>query len=147
MGFPEKLYELRKAKGLSQEKLAEALGVSRQAVSKWEGGQATPDADKLLAISAYFGVSLDALLKGAEDPPVQPEPSAPPDRRRLYLGLALIAAGGLCLAAWALTLALRPEAAEVLSQSSMVTIDGGGVLLGLCALAVVCGAVVLLRKK
>ena len=42
---------------------------------------------------------------------------------------------------------LPTEAAEVLSQSSMVTIDGGGVLLGLCALAVVCGAVVLLRKK
>ncbi len=151
MGFPEKLYELRKARGLSQEKLAEALGVSRQAVSKWEGGQATPDTDKLLAISTYFGVSLDALLKedirtdvSRETPP---ESTQGTDRRRNALGLGLIAAGLVCLAAWALAMVLRPEAAEVLSESSMVTIDGGGILLGLCAAAVVCGIVLLLRKK
>ena len=63
------------------------------------------------------------------------------------LGVGLILAGAACLAAWVLVLALRPEAAEAVQASSMVTIDGGGVLLGLCALAVVCGAALLLRKK
>ena len=63
MALPEKLYALRKKSGLSQEQLAEALNVSRQAISKWEGGSATPESDKLLALSNYFGVSLDYLLK------------------------------------------------------------------------------------
>ena len=68
MALPEKLYALRKKSGLSQEQLAEALNVSRQAISKWEGGSATPESDKLLALSNYFGVSLDYLLKdGAPD--------------------------------------------------------------------------------
>ena len=49
MALPEKLYTLRKKSGLSQEQLAEALNVSRQAISKWEGGSAMPESDKLLA--------------------------------------------------------------------------------------------------
>ena len=57
MALPEKLYALRKKSGLSQEQLAEALNVSRQAISKWEGGSATPESDKLLALSNYFGVA------------------------------------------------------------------------------------------
>ena len=63
MALPEKLYTLRKKSGLSQEQLAEALNVSRQAISKWEGGSTMPESDKLLALSNYFGVSLDYLLK------------------------------------------------------------------------------------
>ena len=63
MALPEKLYALRKKSGLSQEQLAEALNVSRQAISKWEGGSAMPESDKLLALSNYFDVSLDCLLK------------------------------------------------------------------------------------
>ena len=55
---------LRKAKGLSQEALAEVLGVSRQAVSKWESGQSLPDLDKVIVLSTYFEVSTDYLLKG-----------------------------------------------------------------------------------
>ena len=58
MALPEKLYALRKKSGLSQEQLAEALNVSRQAISKWEGGSAMPESDKLLALSNHFGVSL-----------------------------------------------------------------------------------------
>lgn len=59
----EKIPALRKARGLSQEELAEQLGVSRQAVSKWESGQSLPDLDKILALSEFFGVSTDYLLK------------------------------------------------------------------------------------
>lgn len=57
-----RLVELRKANGLSQEKLAEKLGVSRQAVSKWERGEASPDTDNLLALAEVYGTTLDALV-------------------------------------------------------------------------------------
>ena len=63
MALSEKLYELRKKGGLSQEQLAEQLGVSRQAVSKWESGKAVPESDTLISISKYYNVSLDYLMK------------------------------------------------------------------------------------
>ncbi len=63
MKLGEKIAVLRTKCGYSQEYLAEALGVSRQAVSKWELGTALPDADKVVALSDYFGVSTDYLLK------------------------------------------------------------------------------------
>lgn len=62
MKLHDKIYELRKKEGLSQEALAEKLGVSRQSVSKWETGEATPEVSKLLAISKLFGVTTDYLL-------------------------------------------------------------------------------------
>ena len=66
MKFNEKLRQLRKEKGLSQEELAEMLDVSRQAISKWESGQAYPETDKLIIISEIFGVTVDSLLKDGE---------------------------------------------------------------------------------
>lgn len=69
MEFNNKLYELRKQKGFSQEELANRLNVSRQTVSKWEVGESTPDMEKLVAISDLFDVSLDELIKGEEPNP------------------------------------------------------------------------------
>ncbi|OPJ60392.1 DUF5680 domain-containing protein [Clostridium oryzae] len=67
MSFCEKLQILRKDKGLSQENLAENIGVSRQAVAKWEAGQSYPDVDKLILLSDLFKVSIDRLVKNADD--------------------------------------------------------------------------------
>ena len=64
MEFGEKLQELRKNKGLTQEELAELLYVSRTAVSKWESGRGYPNIDSLKEISKYFSVSIDDLLSG-----------------------------------------------------------------------------------
>lgn len=64
MEFHEKLQELRKHRGLTQEELAEALYVSRTAISKWESGRGYPSIDSLKEISGYFGVSIDNLLSG-----------------------------------------------------------------------------------
>lgn len=64
MEFYEKLQELRKSRGLTQEELAEALYVSRTAISKWESGRGYPSIDSLKAISNYFSVSIDDLLSG-----------------------------------------------------------------------------------
>lgn len=63
MIFADKLIRLRKKNGWSQEELAEKLNVSRQAVSKWEGAQTVPELEKLLQMSALFGVTTDYLLK------------------------------------------------------------------------------------
>lgn len=63
MNFNEKLIELRKSKGLSQDELGNALGVSRQTISKWELAQSYPDFQRLVLLSDYFGLSLDALVK------------------------------------------------------------------------------------
>lgn len=68
-----RLLELRKDLGYSQEKLAESLGVTRQAVSKWENGQGLPDAGNLLEISKLYCVSVDYLLTGVR----QTQPAAP----------------------------------------------------------------------
>ena len=62
MEFNNKLYELRKQKGFSQEELANRLNVSRQTVSKWEVGESSPDMEKLVAISELFDISLDELV-------------------------------------------------------------------------------------
>ena len=64
MEFYEKLQELRKSKGLTQEELAESLYVSRAAVSKWESGRGYPNIDSLKAISKIFEISIDELLSG-----------------------------------------------------------------------------------
>lgn len=67
MIFKEKLKQLRKAAGMSQEDLAGKLNVSRQAVSRWETGETLPDADMLVQLSNLFEVSIDSLLKSEED--------------------------------------------------------------------------------
>ena len=64
MEFGNKLYELRKEKGLSQEELASQLEVTRQTVSKWELGDSTPDLDKLVLLAELFEISLDELVLG-----------------------------------------------------------------------------------
>lgn len=67
MQISETLLSLRNARGLSQEALAEALDVSRQAVSKWETGAALPDVDKIIQLSEFYGVTTDYILKNKSD--------------------------------------------------------------------------------
>ena len=63
MILADKIIELRKKNGLSQEELAEKLNVSRQSISKWEGAQSIPDMNKILKLSDLYSVSTDYLLK------------------------------------------------------------------------------------
>ena len=81
MEFNNKLYELRKQKGFSQEELANRLNVSRQTVSKWEVGDSTPDMEKLVAMSDLFGISLDELVL---DKSPDPAPVVQPAKSELY---------------------------------------------------------------
>ncbi|MCR5286864.1 MAG: helix-turn-helix domain-containing protein [Saccharofermentans sp.] len=66
MTIADRIQSLRKQKGMSQEELADSVGVSRQSVSKWESEQATPDLDKVVIMSELFDVTTDYLLKGIE---------------------------------------------------------------------------------
>ena len=107
--FGERIYNLRKKSGLSQEEFADKLGVSRQAVSKWETGQSVPDSEKAAAIGAFFGVSLDWLINGVEPaasapasaavaPLAPPAVVAPQVKQRAGWVKALIIAGIITLA-------------------------------------------------
>jgi len=82
MKLNEKIYRCRKLAGLSQEALAERLGVSRQAISKWETGEALPEITKLPLLAQVFGVTADWLLDDAAEPasppPEEPAPQAHP---------------------------------------------------------------------
>ena len=66
MTIGEKIYKLRTEKNLSQGELSELLEVSRQSVSKWENGAATPDLDKIIKLSEVFGITIDELVKNEE---------------------------------------------------------------------------------
>ena len=82
MILADKIMNLRKKNGWSQEELAEKMQVSRQAVSKWEGAQTVPDLEKILALSRLFGVTTDYLLKDEiEDEELTDEPDRVPVKR------------------------------------------------------------------
>lgn len=83
MKLNEKIYHCRRKAGLSQEALAEKIGVSRQAISKWETGEASPEISKLPLLAKTFGVTADWLLSEDEEPgedaSAPEEPQAPPE--------------------------------------------------------------------
>lgn len=86
MNMADRIQHLRKQKGFSQEELADKVGVSRQAVSKWEGEQSTPDLKNIITMSEVFETTTDYILKGIEP--------APTTRKKtfysLYLGFVVI---------------------------------------------------------
>lgn len=141
---------LRKKSGLSQEQLAEQLNVSRQAISKWELGNAIPESDKLIAISKYFSVSLDYLLKD-DEPSNSTSPSEEKtvplsvNRTQWIAGIVVCTGGVICLIVWGLLSILNPAASNQISESSLISIDGNGIFLILCAAAIVIGALLLLK--
>ena len=149
MKLSEKLYLLRKRSGLSQEQLAERLDVSRQAVSKWESGVSVPESEKLVVISSYFNVSVDYLLKDEIDSPDTNEPTSSQKKNEIarYVGLGLCILGFLCLIAWGVLMIANPGGADNVANSSMITIDGRGIILVVCILLVALGVILLLQKR
>lgn len=123
----DRLVELRKEHKLSQEALAEKLGLSRQSISKWERAEASPDTDNLIALAEVYGISLDQLL-GNNEPEKEPQPQPEAPKKQLsakqtkgkqnlkkapllFLGaIALYAGGGIILGVfwWALMWILFP---------------------------------------
>ena len=85
MEFQNRLYDLRRRAGLSQEQLADLVGVTRQAVQKWESGASRSDMDNLAALARYFNVTLDWLITG-ETPPQAAAGSAVVEHHHYYEG-------------------------------------------------------------
>ncbi len=79
MNIADRIQSLRKTKGISQEELADIIGVSRQTISKWESEQSTPDMDRIIQLSDCFDVTTDFLLKGIE--PIKTEAKRKLDAR------------------------------------------------------------------
>ena len=110
MTFGEKLQELRKARGWSQEELAGQIHVSRQALSKWESGGAVPDTENIIALSRLFGVTTDYLLLDEVRDTGQAAPRAAwPKPRRYLLAAAIVGAVGVAAVRfiWAAVAAAR----------------------------------------
>lgn len=125
MILADKIIDLRKKAGWSQEELAEKLAVTRQSVSKWEGAQSIPDMDKVVQMSRLFGVTTDYLLKDEieiAEPTVNADDCQPP-LRRVTIGEASD------------YLALRRAAAPKMALATMLCIFSPIALIGLAAVS------------
>ena len=125
MILADKIIDLRKKAGWSQEELAEKLAVTRQSVSKWEGAQSIPDMDKVVQMSRLFGVTTDYLLKDEieiAEPTVNADDRQPP-LRRVTIGEASD------------YLALRRAAAPKMALATMLCVFSPIVLIGLAAVS------------
>ena len=141
MEFHEKLQELRRRKGITQEELAESLYVSRTAVSKWESGRGYPNLDSLKAIAAYFEVTIDSLLTAdavlpAEELPAESDAGRGPVLRRWVFALSDI---GMGLLLFLPLFASRSEGS--LRAASLVSLQGVRPYLKVTFLAAVLGLV------
>ena len=160
MTFAEKLYQLRKQKGLSQEQLADALGVSRQAISKWEGGACLPETEKLAQLSDFLGVSIDYLLKDSFDSvfPTDNKPAADtkPSKSKI-LSIAFFCASAVCIAMLLVCFILNANglgfngAINGVDGSSVIVFNEKAIFLTLanlfCALGIVFLVKYLLRRN
>ena len=117
----ERIYQFRRNSGLSQEQLAEKIGVSRQAISKWESGISTPELEKLLALSECFDITIDELVKdeaftqGTNEVPQKLEKTKDPKAIEMKVGIGLCLVGAICLILFGAMMVLSPSAAEQLN--------------------------------
>ena len=149
----ERIYKFRRMSGLSQEQLAEKIGVSRQAISKWESGTSTPELEKLLALSECFNITLDELVKDeganqeANEAPPKSEENKVSKVVEMKVGIGLCFIGAICLILSGVMMVTRPSATEQLNAASTITLSGSGIFLILCVLSMVVGLVLILHKK
>ena len=136
MNIADRIQYLRKQNGYSQEELADKVGVSRQAVSKWESEQSTPDLEKVIIMSELFEVTTDYILKGIE-------PVSTTNRktiRTLYVGFALIFA--IIAGIWSFA-ASRFNYDEII----LITLAGGVVGFGIALIVQVIGGMISNKKQ
>ena len=158
MQLQDKIFHLRKRSGLSQEALAEKIGVSRQAVSKWETGEAVPELSKLLLLARAFGVTTDYLLSeeyaAAEQFKANPAEESPQEKKALsnyawLIGAAIIALGAVIILEGILTFVLPKILSDFVFDAVLPINTIAAIVFGIGTLLVVVGIIVtvVLKKK
>jgi transcriptional regulator with XRE-family HTH domain len=149
MTLSEKLYNLRRKQGLSQEELSAKLDCSRQVISKWENGATTPDAEMLQKYSEMFGVSIDYLVKEDIEEPTSIQPTAKNIGSKnllAILGLVISLLGCVSLLVFGAITVFNSETADKIAQSSMIVIDGNFIAMLTSVLFIVFGAAILIKS-
>ena len=121
MNIADRIQHLRKIKGISQEELADQIGVSRQTVSKWESEQSSPDIEKVVVMSDYFGVTTDYLLKGIED--------LKEERKKIDARIMALAGSVSCVLGLLICMVVWIETQQVSSLITAFCLDALGILL------------------
>ena len=140
MEFNEKLQELRKQKGLTQEELAASLYVSRTAVSKWESGRGYPNIESLKAIAKFFSVTVDELLSTDEVLTIAEEDGKRKEKHLRDLMYGLL---DICIALLLFLPFFAEDADGIIQSVSLIALDGVQAYLKIAYLAVVIGTTVM----
>lgn len=122
--FADRLLDLRRKAGYSQEQLADLLGVSRQAISKWEGAQGRPEVDNVVKLSQIYRVSTDYILTGSASVPSVFETSSAPSPRELSREYRFALSALMVIAGTALVFVL---VVSILAILSMVLTGGADI--------------------
>ena len=157
MQLQDKILQLRKRSGLSQEALAERIGVSRQAVSKWETGEAVPELSKLLLLARAFSVTTDYLLSEDESEP-KPLEASPAEKTfdekkkesfAWLIGAAIIALGAVIILEGILTFVLPKILSDFVFDAVLPINTIAAIVFGIGTLLVVVGIIVtvILKKR
>ena len=140
MEFNEKLQELRKQKGLTQEELATSLYVSRTAISKWESGRGYPNRESLKAIAKFFSVTIDELLSTDEVLTIAEEDGKRKEKHLRDLMYGLL---DICIALLLFLPFFAADADGIIQSVSLIALDGVQAYLKIAYLAVVIGTTVM----
>ena len=148
----EKIYTLRRKNRLSQEQLAERIGLSRQAISKWEGGLSTPELDKLKALSECFQITIDELTNdkssnNSSDTTEQKKDDTANKLIESRIGIVLCLMGAICLVLFGILMIIQPSTVQQINESSVITLNGTGILILFFILFMVIGIILILKKK
>ena len=140
MEFNEKLQELRKQKGLTQEELSASLYVSRTAISKWESGRGYPNIESLKAIAKFFSVTVDELLSTDEVLTIAEEDSR---RKEMHFRNLMYGLLDICIALLLFLPFFAEDADGIIQSVSLIALDGVQLYLKIAYLTVVIGMTVM----
>ena len=147
--FAERIYRKREERGLTQEQVAEQVGVSSWTVADWERGAALPDAEKLEVLAAFYDTTAEELTKKHvktehADKPFHGEKKKAADRKA---GVTLCFAGAICMVLLLAIMFLLPNVGQQLRYASADSVDGIWLLVGVSAISMITGLLMVLRNQ
>ena len=147
MKFNEKLRSMRTAEGLTEETLADAIGVSAEKITGWENGESVPDEAERALIESYFNKENAESFKAREADDKNGQKIKKTTYFTYYLGFALCLAGFICLIIWGIITLTEPTYTYVYTGAARFSFDNRVILLIACVDLVLTGLVLLFRKQ